>query len=39
MEILDNWLNENNLYSTLSGYQNVPYHYNSNGGDFEKTII
>ena len=32
-----NWLEENNLNSTLSGYQNVPYHYNPDGGDFERN--
>ena len=32
-----NWLNENNLNSTLSGYQNVPYRYNSEGGDFKRN--
>lgn len=32
-----NWLEENNLNSTLSGYQNVPYRYNADGGDFERN--
>ena len=32
-----NWLEENNLNSTLSRYQNVPYRYNPDGGDFERN--
>jgi len=32
-----NWLKENNLNSTLSGYQNVPYRYNPDGGDFKRN--
>tara|TARA_Y100000389_G_C17265068_1_gene415010 strand:- start:225 stop:677 length:453 start_codon:yes stop_codon:yes gene_type:complete len=31
------WLLENNLNSTLSGYQNVPYRYNPDGGDFKRN--
>ena len=33
----NNWLNENNLHATLSGYQNVPYRYNPDGGDFKRN--
>ena len=32
-----NWLIENNLNSTLSGYQNVPYRYSPYGGDFKRN--
>ena len=30
------WLKEQNLHSAISGYQNVPYRYNSDGGDFKR---
>lgn len=30
------WLKKNKLQSTISGYQNVPYRYNSDGGDYER---
>tara|TARA_B110000483_G_scaffold179208_1_gene211951 strand:+ start:758 stop:1210 length:453 start_codon:yes stop_codon:yes gene_type:complete len=32
-----NWLKENNLNSALSRYQNMPYRYNPDGGDFEQN--
>jgi len=35
-EFWSNWLKKNKLYSAITGYQNVPYRYNSEGGDFKR---
>lgn len=31
-----NWLKEKKLHSAISGYQNLPYYEDSNGGNFKK---